>query len=100
MVEPVVVSFERVAECGQPLIDLVERGFGEAAGAAGSVNAGEDEAGVFENPEVLGHGGLGDLEGLGELGDRGFAESETGEDGASGGVGEGGEGGVEVFHNV
>jgi len=97
-VQPVVVLFERLTQHREPLFDLVDGGFGEPAGAPGSVDAADDEAGVFENFEVLGDGRLGHLEGLGEFGDGGLALSETGEDRAARGIGEGRECGVEPMH--
>ena len=54
-----------------------------------------EQAGGFEDAEVLGDGGKGKGEGLGKFGNGGLALREAGEDGAAGGVGEGGEGGVE-----
>jgi hypothetical protein len=54
-----------------------------------------EEAGGFEDAQMLGDGGERKGERLGELGDGGFTLREAGENGAAGGVGEGGEGGVE-----
>jgi hypothetical protein len=60
-----------------------------------AVNFALQEAGGFENAQMLGDGGEGEGERLGELGDGGFALGETGENGAAGGIGKGGERGVE-----
>ena len=46
-----------------------------------------EEAGGFEDAEMLGDSGEGKGEGFGELGDGGLALREAGEDGAAGGVG-------------
>ena len=54
-----------------------------------------EEAGGFENAEMLGDCGEGEGERLGELGDGGFTLREAGENGSAGGVGECGESGVE-----
>jgi len=54
-----------------------------------------DEAGAFEDPDVLHHRGEGHAVRFGKVADGGFAEHEGGEDGAASGIGEGAEGGVE-----
>jgi hypothetical protein len=66
---------------------------GECAGLGGVVGlapavSGADEAGVFEDTEVFGDGGLGDAGGVGEHADGLFAvAAEAFEEGATGGVG-------------
>jgi hypothetical protein len=67
----------------------------QAAAVNAAVNFTLEEAGRFEDAEMLGDGGERERERLGELGDSGFALSKASEDGAAGGIGEGGEGGVE-----
>jgi hypothetical protein len=69
----------------------------EAAGAPLGFAATSDEAGAFQDFEVLGNGGHGDGEGLGELGDGGFTGDETSENGAASGIGESCEGGGELI---
>ncbi len=60
-----------------------------------AVDFAPQQAGGFEDAEMLGDGGKGNGEGRGKFGDGGLALREAGEDGAAGGVGEGGKGGVE-----
>jgi hypothetical protein len=72
-------------------------GFGvEAAAMNAAVDFAAEQAGGFEDAEMLGDGGEGHSEWGGKGFDGGFAAGEAGEDGAAGGVGESGEGGVEV----
>ncbi len=54
-----------------------------------------EQAGGFENAEMLGDGGEGHVEGGGEGFNGGFALGEASEDGAASGVGESAEGSVE-----
>jgi len=68
---------------------------GEAAAVNAAVDLALEEAGGFENAEMLGDGGEGKGEGLGKLSDSGLALSKASENGAAGGIGEGGEGGIE-----
>src|ERR1700728_4033692 len=51
-----------------------------------------DQAGAFEDFQVLGNGREGHFEGLSQLGDRRFAGGKFGEDRAPSGIGKGGEG--------
>ena len=68
----------------------------EAEAVDAAVNFATEQAGGFEDAEVLGNGGKRHAERFGEIGDVGFTEGETGKDGAAGRVGKGGEGGVEL----
>lgn len=65
-----------------------------------AVNFALEEAGRFENAEMLGDGGKGEGKWLSELCDGGFALREAGENGAAGGIGECREGGVEGFRGI
>jgi hypothetical protein len=95
-VEALEVGGPDAAVFFEPFGSFDERLGFEAAGAALGVLAAGDEAGAFEDFEVLGDGGLGHGEGLGEFVDGSLAGGEAGEDGAASGVGEGGESGVEA----
>ncbi len=81
------------------MLDPLRRGFhglgGQAAAVDAAVDFAREQAGGFEDAEVLGDGGKGKGKGSGEFGDGGLALRKAGEDGAAGGVGEGGKGGVE-----
>jgi hypothetical protein len=96
-VEALEVGGPDAAVFFEPVGGFDERLGLEAAGAALGVLAAGDEAGAFEDFEVLGDGRLGHGERLGEFVDGGLAGGEAGEDGAASGVGEGGEGGVEAL---
>jgi hypothetical protein len=54
-----------------------------------------EEAGGFENAEMLGDGREGEGEWFGKLRDSGFAQGQASENSAAGGIGKGGESGVE-----
>ncbi len=67
-------------------------GFGiELAGSILSLTGTFYQASVFEDFEVLGDGGEGDIEGFGELVNGAFAGGESGEDSSPSGIGKGGE---------
>lgn len=87
--------FPEHAVSGDPLFGIFQRFGGESAlaGAAGLFLS--DEAGVFEDAEMLHDCGERHAVGLGEFGDGGLAEHKCGEDGAAGGIADGAEGGVE-----
>ena len=70
----------------------------QAAGAGGALDAGFDQAGVFQHLQVAADCGLGDGEGAGEVLHGGLSLRQPGENGAAGGVGESGKGGVEGGH--
>ena len=95
VVEAVEAGLPVAAVLLQPVGGVLEGFRPEAAGAPLLLAAAGDEAGAFQDLEVLGDGGETRGEGFGQLGDGGFAAGEAGEDGATGGVGEGGEGGAE-----
>ena len=67
----------------------------EAAAVDAAVDFALEQAGGFENAQVLGDGRKGDVEGCGKFGDGGFALGQAGQDGAAGGIGERAESGVE-----
>jgi hypothetical protein len=60
-----------------------------------AVNFALQQAGGFQDPEMLGNGGKGDGKGGGEFSDRGFAAGEAGQDGTAGGIGQSAKGGIE-----
>jgi hypothetical protein len=64
-------------------------------GAALGITRAGNQAGLFQDLDVLGDGLLGDREGFGELVDARIAAREAGDQGASDGVGEGQEGAIE-----
>lgn len=68
---------------------------GEAATVDAAVDFALEQAGGFENAQVLGHRRQGNVERRGELADGGLPASQAGENSAAGGIGEGAEGGVE-----
>lgn len=68
----------------------------EAKAMNAAVNFPAQQAGGFQDAQMLRNGGERHAERFGEIGDFGFAESEASEDGAAGGIGEGGEGGIEA----
>jgi hypothetical protein len=67
----------------------------ETAAVDAAIDFAAEEAGGFEDAEMLGDGGEGHVERGGEGFDGGFAVGETSEDGAAGGIGESREGGVK-----
>ena len=67
---------------------------GEPARAPGAIDAANDEPSIFEHFEMLGDGGLGQVERLAKLVDGGFSQSEAGQNGATRGIGESRERGV------
>jgi len=94
LIEAVVVSLQSLAQQRQPLIHRVDACFGEPARALGAIDAADDEPSIFEHFEMLGDGGLGQVEWLAKLVDGGFAYSEAGQNGATRGIGESRERGV------
>jgi hypothetical protein len=60
-----------------------------------AVNFTAKKARRFEDSEMFGDGGEGNVKWLGEFLDRGFALGEAGENGATCGVGKSAEGGIE-----
>ena len=74
---------------------VLERVGGEAAAVDATFDFALEQAGGFEDAEMLGDGRQGHLEGSGKGLDRGFALGEASEDGAARGVGESAEGGIE-----
>src|SRR5215469_1321438 len=68
----------------------------QAAGAPLGVTAAADEPGLLQHLQVLGDGGLADLEGRGELGHRGLPRGEPRQDGPAGRIRQGGEGGAQL----
>ena len=81
---------------GKPVGGLLHRGDGETAHADTAGFFLLDEAGMFEDVEVLEDGGHGDVVRTREFGDGGVSALQGGEDGSTGGVAEGREGGVEA----
>jgi len=81
---------------GKPVGGLLHGRDGETAHADATSFFLLDEAGLFENVEVLKDGGHGDAVGAREFGNGGVAPLERGEDGSTGWVAEGSEGGVEA----
>lgn len=96
LVEAVVVLLQSLAQHRQPLIHRVDACFGEATRALGAIDAADDEPGIFEHFEMLGDGGLGQVERLAKLVDGGFSQSEAGQNGATRGIGESRERGVQI----
>ncbi len=94
-VQAVEVGLPVAAVLVQPGVRVLQRGGRDPAQALLAVSALGDEAGPFEDGQVLGDGGEGHVEGLGQLADGGVALGEALEDGASRRVGQGGEGGTE-----
>ena len=85
-----------------PIGDVFEFFAIELAGAPLRFARLGDEAGLFQDLEVLGDGREAHFleEGPGEVGDVGFALRQSRQDGAAGGVGECGEGLTElILHN-
>jgi hypothetical protein len=68
----------------------------EAAAVDATIDFAAEQAGGFQDAEMLGDGGEGNGEGCGEGVDGGFALGKASEDGAAGGIGESAEGGVEM----
>jgi hypothetical protein len=60
-----------------------------------AVNFALQQAGGFQDAEMLGNGGKGNGKRCGEFGDRSFTAREAGQNGAANGIGESAEGGVE-----
>src|ERR1700712_3348756 len=98
VVEAVEAVVPQGAVFGEPGVDGHQRLGLELARAPLCVAAARDEAGVFEDLEMLGDAGKGDVERLGKLRHRTLAEREFGEDGAPGGIGEGLEGRTKLVH--
>ena len=65
--EAIQVGAPQASIGGQPVVELCERLGADAVQAALRIRAGLDEAGVLENPEVLGDGGLAEPEAINEL---------------------------------
>jgi hypothetical protein len=60
-----------------------------------AVNFALQQAGRFQDAEMLGNGGKGDGKGGGQFGDGGVAAGEAGQDGSPSGIGKSAKGGVE-----
>jgi hypothetical protein len=99
IVEAIEGTLPVLAIALDPVRDLFKRSRIETAWAPLSFTAAPDEAGAFEDLEVLGDGGRANGKRLSEFFDRGFAERETGQNGATGGIGKGGEGGAEMVRH-
>jgi hypothetical protein len=72
----------------------------EAAAVNTAVDFATKKTRGFEDAEVLGDGGEGDVEGSGQLSDGGFAFGQPGQDGTTRGIGEGTEGSVEALSHL
>ena len=94
--ERVELIFPEDAVEGEPVGCLLHGRYGEAAHADAAGFFLRDEAGVFENVEVLQHRGHGDGMRTGEFGNGGVAALQGGENGSTGGIAECGEGRVEA----
>ena len=81
---------------GKPVGGLLHGRDGETAHADAASFFLLDEAGLFENVEVLKDGGHRDTVGACQFGDGGVAALQCGEDGSTRRVAEGSEGGVEA----
>src|ERR1700722_2411280 len=80
----------------EPVGRVLERTRFEAAGTELGIAAATDQAGTFQDLQMLGDCRKAHVEWLGQLVDRGFAAGEAREYGAARGVSEGGEGLVEA----
>jgi hypothetical protein len=94
--EVIELVFPEDAIEGEPVGGLLHRAYGETAHANAAGFFLLDEAGLFEDVEVLEDSGHRHLVGTGEFSDGGLAVLEGAEDGSTGGVAEGREGGVET----
>src|SRR5579863_892238 len=88
-VQPVQALLPMAAVLLHPVGHVLERRRLEAAGAPLGVAAAADEPGFLQHLQMLGDGGLADLEGGREFGDGGLAGGEARQDGPTGRVRQG-----------
>src|SRR5262245_39148574 len=81
----------------EPVVDLLEGAWLDAARPPLRLAAPHDEVGALQHLEMLGDGRQAHVEWLGELGDRGLTECEPRQDGAPRRIGERRKGGAEAI---
>ena len=96
--ESIHVGVPEAAELGQPGVHLLEALGLKAVEAALRVDGGFDEAGLAQDAEVFGNGGLGHAEAALDVADRVFGGGEQAEDGAAIGLGDDFEGGFHTLY--
>jgi len=96
--ESIDVSVPEAAEGSEPRVDFPERFGPEAIEAALPVDGSLDEAGIAEDAEVLGDGGLGHAEVALDLSDGLLGGDQEGEDGAAAGLGNNFERGIHALY--
>src|ERR1700690_2335785 len=89
VVEPIEALVVKSAVVRQPIVDVLERAWLDAARAPLRLAGARNEAGTFQHLEVLRHRRKAHGKGLGEFRDRGLAKRQARQDGAAGRVGKG-----------
>src|SRR5262245_29899820 len=74
--EAIQVCAPKASIGAQPVVELCERLGPDPVEAALRIPAGLDEAGILEDAEVLGHGGLAETEAINEFTNRSLAFAE------------------------
>ena len=98
--QSIELVFPKAAVVLDPVGGVAHRLGDEPAAVNAPVDFTVEQAGGFEDAQVLGDGGERNVKGRGELADGGLAAGQAGEEGAARGVGEGAEGGVECRERI